>query len=37
VDYRSMYASVLRDWWELPQTTADAVLGAKYQTLSLLG
>jgi uncharacterized protein (DUF1501 family) len=35
-DYRSMYASILREWWGLSQATTDSVLGAKYSPLSLL-
>jgi uncharacterized protein (DUF1501 family) len=35
-DYRSLYASVLGEWWALPQNTVESVLGAKYPTLSLL-
>ena len=35
-DYRSMYASVLQDWWKLPQSTTESVLGGKFATMSLI-
>jgi uncharacterized protein (DUF1501 family) len=35
-DYRSLYASVLRDWWRLPTSTVDGVLGGRYEPMPLL-
>jgi uncharacterized protein (DUF1501 family) len=35
-DYRSMYASVLRDWWNLPSATVESVLGGKYSSLGFV-
>jgi uncharacterized protein (DUF1501 family) len=35
-DYRSVYASVLRDWWNLPSSAAETVLGGKYASLGFV-
>ncbi|MGL4231198.1 MAG: DUF1501 domain-containing protein [Casimicrobium sp.] len=35
-DYRSLYASVLRDWWNLPSATVESVLGGKYASLGFV-
>jgi uncharacterized protein (DUF1501 family) len=35
-DYRSVYASVLRDWWNLPSATTESVLGGKYASLGIV-
>jgi uncharacterized protein (DUF1501 family) len=35
-DYRSVYASVLRDWWNMPSATAESVLGGKYASLGFV-
>jgi uncharacterized protein (DUF1501 family) len=35
-DYRSVYASVLRDWWNLPSNIAESVLGGRYASLGFV-
>lgn len=34
-DYRALYASVLRDWWNLSSTQTESVLGGTYAPLPL--
>ena len=36
VDYRSLYASVLRDWWQADAAAAAGVLGGRWPQLELL-
>ena len=36
VDYRSLYASVLRDWWQADAASAASVLGGRWPQLALL-
>lgn len=35
-DFRSVYASVLQDWWQLPASVSDKVLGGKFSPLKLV-
>jgi uncharacterized protein (DUF1501 family) len=35
-DYRSVYATILRDWWNLPGNTVEAVLAGKYASLGFV-
>jgi uncharacterized protein (DUF1501 family) len=35
-DYRSVYSTVLRDWWNLPGATTESILGGKYASLSFI-
>ncbi len=35
-DYRSVYATVLRDWWNLPTATVESVLGGKYGSMAFV-
>jgi uncharacterized protein (DUF1501 family) len=35
-DYRSVYSTVLRDWWNLPVATTESILGGKYASLSFI-
>ena len=36
VDFRQVYAAVLRDWFALPQPTVDAVLGGQFAAVPFL-
>ncbi len=35
-DYRNLYATILRDWWNLPTASVDSVLGARYASLGFV-
>jgi uncharacterized protein (DUF1501 family) len=35
-DYRSVYSTVLRDWWNLPVATTESILGGKYASLNFI-
>jgi uncharacterized protein (DUF1501 family) len=35
-DFRSLYATTLQDWWQLPASVSEKVLGGKFQTLRLV-
>lgn len=35
-DYRSLYATILRDWWKLPNATAESVLGGAFPSLNFV-
>lgn len=35
-DFRSAYASVLQDWWQLPASVSEKVLGGKFPALKLV-
>jgi uncharacterized protein (DUF1501 family) len=35
-DYRSLYATILRDWWRLPNATVESVLGGAYASLAFV-
>jgi uncharacterized protein (DUF1501 family) len=35
-DFRSLYATTLQDWWQLPASVSEKVLGGKFQPLRLV-